>query len=355
MAIFHITPDGLKALQKTTFAMQGIKERADLQRVLRDQIEVLSPDTLVISEEFGEWEDSRRRIDLLGLDKNGNLVVIELKRTEDGGLMELQAIRYAAMVSNLTFDRAVSIYEDYLRKQGKSDDAKDLILDFLGEDEPDEDEFAQDVRIVLASAEFSKELTSSVMWLNEHGLDIRCVRMRPYKDGDKTLLDIQTVIPLPEAEEYQIQVREKQLKEREARHLTRDWTRYDLHIDGSAYPNLSKRGIMYYLVREIIKSGAVPEDIAKVIIWRQNNLFISYPSILDEDAFITELMKTDIGGKLPRYKRFYCKEDELFRIGGRTYALSNQWGDKTLDAVELLAKAYPSLHISIAATEKPER
>jgi len=64
---------------------------------------------LVVSEEFGDWEDSRRRIDLLGIDKAANLVVIELKRTEDGGHMELQAIRYAAMVSKMTFDRLVEV------------------------------------------------------------------------------------------------------------------------------------------------------------------------------------------------------------------------------------------------------
>jgi hypothetical protein len=46
-----------------------------------------------------DWEDSSRSIDLLCIDKQANLVVIELKRTEDGGHMELQAIRYAAMVS----------------------------------------------------------------------------------------------------------------------------------------------------------------------------------------------------------------------------------------------------------------
>ena len=63
----------------------------------------------MIAEEFGQWEDSRRRIDLLGLDKGANLVVIELKRTEDGGHMELQAIRYAAMVSTLTFDKLITI------------------------------------------------------------------------------------------------------------------------------------------------------------------------------------------------------------------------------------------------------
>jgi RecB family endonuclease NucS len=44
----------------------------------------------LVAAEFGDWEDSRRRIDLLAIDKAANLVVIELKRTEDGGHMELE-------------------------------------------------------------------------------------------------------------------------------------------------------------------------------------------------------------------------------------------------------------------------
>ena len=39
---------------------------------------------LVIADEFSDWEDSRRRIDLLAIDRNANLVVIELKRDEVG-------------------------------------------------------------------------------------------------------------------------------------------------------------------------------------------------------------------------------------------------------------------------------
>ena len=84
------------------FAAAGFSERNDLQRLLRDRIEILSPDTLVIAEEFSHWDDSKRRIDLLGVDRDAKLVVIELKRTEDGGHMELQALRYAAMVSTMT-------------------------------------------------------------------------------------------------------------------------------------------------------------------------------------------------------------------------------------------------------------
>ena len=91
MSIFELDKDRFVPLKGTTFSAEGVRERQDLQRILRFQIEVLDPDLLVIAEEYGDWEESRRRIDLLALDRNANLVVIELKRTEDGGHMELQA------------------------------------------------------------------------------------------------------------------------------------------------------------------------------------------------------------------------------------------------------------------------
>ena len=147
MAIYEITKDQIRTVAETSFGKAGVRERGDLQRLLREQIQIVSPDTLVIAEEFGEWEDSRRRIDLLGLDKTGNLVVIELKRTDDGGHMELQALRYAAMISTMTFDKVVDAYAAYLEKMGREGDARSLVLDFLEWDEPNDDEFAQDTSV----------------------------------------------------------------------------------------------------------------------------------------------------------------------------------------------------------------
>src|SRR6476646_855253 len=153
MPVFRMTKSSIEARAETTFAVAGLRERADLQRLLKANISVGAPDVLIIAEEFGEWDDSRRRIDLLGIDRDANLVVIELKRTEDGGHMELQAIRYAAMVSKMTFEQVVEVFSGYLRRIGKEDNARTTILEYLGWEDPDEDVFAQDVRIVLASAE----------------------------------------------------------------------------------------------------------------------------------------------------------------------------------------------------------
>lgn len=218
MPLYEMTADKFRQLEEPSFAELKIKEREDLQRLFRSQIEVPGEDLYVLSEEFGEWEDSRRRIDLLAIDREANLVVIELKRTVDGGHMELQAIRYAAMISTMTFQRAVHIHAEFLVRSGKSaEDARNRILAFLNWDEPDEYTFAEDVRILLVSEDFGKELTTAVLWLRERDIDIRCVRLRPYLDGDKRFIDAQQIIPLPEANDYQVQIREKEQVGRKAR------------------------------------------------------------------------------------------------------------------------------------------
>lgn len=226
MPLYEITSSSFRPINEASFQDLKVKERGDLQRLLRTQIEVLADDLYVLTEEFGDWEDSRRRIDLLAIDREANLVVIELKITSDGGHMELQAIRYASMISAMTFDRAAEIHAEFLSRMGEdSADASDRILEFLGWDEPDQDNFAGDVRILLVSADFGKELTTAVLWLRDRGIDIRCIRLRTYQDNGSRLIEVQQIIPLPEAHEYQVQLREKEQAGRKKRA-----ERYDVRL-----------------------------------------------------------------------------------------------------------------------------
>lgn len=226
MPIFEITNDDLVAVAATTFGAEGIYERDDIQRLLRKSIHALDEQLMVIAEEFRDWLDSSRSIDLLCLDNDANLVVVELKRTEDGGHMELQALRYAAMVSAMTFGQLVETHARFLSPtQPDIEASKAAILEFLGWDEVYEDQFGRDTRIVLAAADFGKELTTAVMWLNDRGIDVRCVRLKPYKMAQgPVLLDIQQLIPLPEAASFQTQIGVKKQavrQNRTARHELR--------------------------------------------------------------------------------------------------------------------------------------
>lgn len=351
MPIYEFASDKIVPLTKPTFGAAQLHERRDLQRLLRENIAVIAPNTMVIAEEFGEWEDSHRRIDLLGIDRDANLVVIELKRTEDGGHMDLQAIRYAAMVSTMTFDQAVDAFEFYLGQIGKEDGgARSELLAFLEWDEPDHDQFAQEVKIVLASAGFSRELTTAVLWLNQRDLDIRCVRLQPYDLSGRVLVDVQQIIPAPEAAEYQVRVREKARKERgarEARSSGADYTKYDLTLGDTEYQRLPKGRAIQRIFQYLAERGVAPEAVAQHCGGMANRALIFVEGEVGPEDF-RRLAGDDRAarGKSFDPNRFFHRQEDLVRCGGRTYAVSNQWGGESWEAaMESLRDAFGARRI----------
>jgi len=236
MGLYSIKGDSLELIKQTTYSEEQVRERQDLQRWLKNSIESIAPDCMVLDEEFSDWEDSNRRIDLLCLDQEACLVVIELKRTQRGGHMDLQAIRYAAMVSNMTFERAVRAHARYLRNNDQDPaEAEQRLLDFLDWREPNEAEFAQEVKIILGSADFSSEVTSSAIWLGQQGIDVRCVQLVPYKHNGELLVQIEQIIPVQSAEDYQVREREKLSEQKTARRGGRSST-------GFAFVNVGEHG-----------------------------------------------------------------------------------------------------------------
>jgi len=325
MPIYNFENNELAKIDITTFSSEGILERRHLQAALKEQIEVISPNSLVISEEFSEWSGSRRRIDLLAVDTEANLVVIELKRDETGEHMDLQSLRYAAMVSTLTFKRAVEIFQKQLDDAGRDEDAESELLAFLGWDEPHEDDFAVDVRIVLVSADFSMELTTSVMWLNERNLDIRCVRLIPHSFEGKVLIDVQQVIPLPEAESYQIKIRQKAEERREARRSQRDYTKY--RFNGEVY---NKRKLVLAVVQEWISINN-PNNLS--------DLLAAFPQELKRGGIFVTVADANAIVERQGRRRHFLEEEQIVKFPDSTlYAISNQWNKAGLDIFIAQAK-----------------
>ena len=122
MAIYRLNDHDMEPLPVTSFEAEGILERTYLQRVLWDRPEMLEDGLFIASEELGEWEDSLRRIDQLAIDRDSRLVVIELKRDERGGAMELQAVRHAATISSITLAQVIEAHRYYLARRGIGED-----------------------------------------------------------------------------------------------------------------------------------------------------------------------------------------------------------------------------------------
>ena len=49
-----------------------------------------------------------------------------------------------------------------------------------------------------------------MLWLNDNGLDISCVRFRLYRNQDETLVETAQLIPLPESDDYRVRVKARE-------------------------------------------------------------------------------------------------------------------------------------------------
>lgn len=223
MPVYRANKQTIEALPRTSFEEEGWNERSDIQRLLRDRIEVLrtSPadrEIYVVAEEYGDWDGSTNRIDLLAVDQDARLVVIELKRTRDGGPMELQALRYAAMISEMDFDQLVRAHTKYLSDRKLPGDARSMLLSFLqiNEDEEEPSLSPDRPRILLVSGGFSPELITTVLWLHEADIDLRCVRLQPYGSGQELIFEVTQVAPTPELDVVRVSSESKQRAEKQA-------------------------------------------------------------------------------------------------------------------------------------------
>mgnify|MGYP006301424907 CR=1 FL=1 len=174
MALFRFSKseNSIVRIEETTLQNEGIVER-DIQEALRKELTAIDENLLVVSPEYSSWEGSHRRVDLLCIEKQAGedgsyrLVVIELKRASDAHL-ELQAIRYSAMVSLLQFEDVVTAYENYLRKyENRRLESNEAFLELIQllHVEGDFVRINPLVRTILVASEFDPEVTTSVLYL----------------------------------------------------------------------------------------------------------------------------------------------------------------------------------------------
>lgn len=194
------------SLEKKAFSALNLSERYDLQEWIADNPSILGERLLIIQKEFAGFSDTRERLDLLALDENGNLVIIENKLDDSGKDVVWQALKYVSYCATLTKAEICDIYQNYL-SEGLI--AKDLIAEFF--DNLDFESIRLnpndgDQRIIFVAANFRKEVTSTVLWLRDHGVDITCIKVSVYQDDGKMYLDTEQILPIKDIGDYQIKL-----------------------------------------------------------------------------------------------------------------------------------------------------
>ena len=223
--LIHIEQtDGLKVseveVEETTFSALGFVE-SQIEEFLRRNIDVvLEEETLLI---IGQQviNAARGRSDLIAIDRNGSIVLIEIKRdVADIKLrhepFEFQAIRYAASLATIkdVDDLVSKIFAKYIADHpGEfvlggltcSELGKRILTDFLRQNNADRT-FNQKQRIILIASDFDEQTLSAVAWLIQNDVDISAFRITPKKFMDHLFFDASAILPPDSLEGFYVDI-----------------------------------------------------------------------------------------------------------------------------------------------------
>jgi hypothetical protein len=215
-------------LRRRKFSELGFREREHLQEWIAKNPNILGEELLIIQKEFDGWAETRERIDLLALDKQGRLVVIENKLDDSGRDVTWQAMKYAAYCSSLTKTEIVAVFQAYLDRYQAGQDSEENLTAFFDEEfETLELNEGFKQRMILVGARFRPEVTATCLWLINRGINVKCIEVTPYGSDDKLYLSVDQIIPPPGAEDYMVKVSSKEQEEQSTqgstklRHATR--------------------------------------------------------------------------------------------------------------------------------------
>lgn len=183
----------------------------DLERVLEDWIEG-NPHMLLEGENIAIFARQPRTgfdkyLDLLGIDKTGATVIIELKRGETPRDVVAQTLEYAAWVDSLTLDQLDEMARHYAERHNGSVEGLAHLYGLAFRDELEEEEeeeirravenvtFNNRQRLVIVAERISDEVEQTIRYLRtRNGLDVYGVEFSVHKAGEDLIVTTTTVV-----------------------------------------------------------------------------------------------------------------------------------------------------------------
>lgn len=203
--VFTVTGSTAKKATEISLSEAGLKERQHLQEWVLAHPTMLGADVKIVTSEFGRWVGStgveRDRLDVLGLDREGRLVVVELKRDKASDTVEMQALKYAALASRFTVDTLAEVHAEYLtRLRAAPVPSEDALTELEAWAALDE-ETLRLPRLILMATEFPPTVTATVVFLHQQlALDIRLLAFQAYRTDNDVLLTVSQHYPPPDIE-----------------------------------------------------------------------------------------------------------------------------------------------------------
>lgn len=247
-------------------AFSGRVDELTLERWIVENPDLVGEKLLVLGHQLAEFEEDKDRLDILALDRFGEIVLIELKVTEDFRVTDLQALAYAGAYAKRTSKDLAGTLERHMRKQAAApvvaaaadapalvdavrnppgstgpgrtangsaaatvsstaaaapvvtaEDARAAIASFIEIDDFSEWQPSQHVRIKLVAPNFPRRVLQTVKWLGDvYSVRVEAITVRLFETAPKKYsIAFERLLPLPTEDQFDMTVREREERQRQ--------------------------------------------------------------------------------------------------------------------------------------------
>jgi hypothetical protein len=177
-----------------------------LEEIINADISVLDDGWMLIGRQVRTSYD--KLIDLLAVDRNGNLIIIELKRDRTPRDVVAQALDYASWIKDLKADTIAALYRDYADKHGIPGTLEGRFKEIFGID-LDQDQLNQAHKMVIVASELDASTERIVNYLSDSLVPINALFFKTFSDGQSTFLSRAWLIEPEETENNTVKVTER--------------------------------------------------------------------------------------------------------------------------------------------------
>ncbi|MDM8522872.1 hypothetical protein QUF80_05810 [Desulfococcaceae bacterium HSG8] len=134
--------------------------------------------------------------DLLGIDKDGNLVIIELKKGRTPREVIAQLLEYAAWANDLSDDKIFDIAASYIKSTNSEKDIETLFQETFEID--DIPSLNQRLRLFVAAEEITPAISKVCRFLRQiHGVDVNCIQFNIFQtESGEVLINSESIVGL---------------------------------------------------------------------------------------------------------------------------------------------------------------
>ncbi|MEU4558896.1 hypothetical protein AB0F72_10925 [Actinoplanes sp. NPDC023936] len=192
--VFRIDGSTATPFKRASMVEHKLLETNHLEEWVVANPQILGGNILVVAQQYAGWQTTggdtgSERLDILGLDSTGQLVVVELKRQSDKRV-HLQALTYGALVAGFTKEILASAHANYASSRlGESLSLEEALLRLRDHVEGEwGDELLTRPRIVLVAEHFPPQVMTTVNWLAELAPDliIQCVELSVFQEPEES-------------------------------------------------------------------------------------------------------------------------------------------------------------------------